>query len=545
MAIVGGPGCSSPSSTASPGDADRASKQAGIQLEQRTLSPTLPHAREYGVGVALEPTTTESTLVEMLEDPELVHDGGLSCLMRGLAEASPAAMNMPSGLVEGLSAWCGVYDPPPRVVVIELPGDPLDCSTRNDGPCAGPIASLVDEVNASLPAAPGVRFGVGTAHLDDGTTRLLVGLVRRGVELEAVPREIAVSSPLPIAGTLVGARSQPRIDVIAPDGEWRRFPAAPDDAGRFDVALACHAGRGTYKVEVLVEGEHGTEVAANFPIYCGASAPTTIHYEIERVDSSLRPTEIAHLVFLYMNEARAARDLEPLAWDQTAAAVAIEHSQDMATTGFVGHVSPTTGDATHRFAAAKVRSVVLRENVARGYGPKGIHESLMGSPGHRVNILADDVTRCGVGVAFGRPESSDDDQRPVFVTQNFYRPPDTTGPRDLEAGLVRDVDARRHREGREPLDWSKDLARVAQQQAEARVSGTPVDDNDVRDAVFDLGFSSVTRHEAFAEDYQAIIDLDVWLEIVDGETVAVGITRAQASGDSPAGFALVILVATR
>ncbi|TPV95468.1 MAG: hypothetical protein B7733_09790 [Myxococcales bacterium FL481] len=535
--------CRADPGSAGPSDADRASTRAGIELAEQTITPSLSQAETYGVGPAIAANVTERAVQQRLSDPQLTFDPGLSCLMRGLAEFAPAAMNMPPALVSGLSAWCGVYDPPPRVVVIELPEDPLDCSTRTDGPCAGPLDALVEEAESSLPSPPGARFGVGAVHLASGATRLLVGLSRRGVELEPVAREIDASSPMKIAGELVGDRTSPRVDVIAPNGQWRRF-SAPAVEGRFSVDLTCHAGRGRYHIEVLVEGEHGTEVAANFPVYCGVVSPRSIRYEIERVDPSLRPAELARLVFLYLNEARAARDLVPLRWDSDAAAVAIEHSQDMAANGFVGHVSPTTGDATHRFARAELRTIVLRENVARGYGPKGIHESLMGSPGHRVNILADDVTHCGVGVAMGAAESADDDQRPVFVTQNFYRPPDTTGPRDLEAGLRRDVDARREREGRSSVAWSKKLIALAQAQSDGRGRQREPDDETLRDAVFGLGFHTVTRHEAFAEDYRAIIDLDIWGEVTQDEAVGVGITRVAATAASPAGFALVILVAT-
>src|SRR5690606_1505642 len=106
------------------------------------------------------------------------------------------------------------------------------------------------------------------------------------------------------------------------------------------------------------------------------------------------------------------------------------------------------------FQRARIQGTVVRENVARGYGPKGIHESLMNSPGHRANLIAEDVTHVGIGVVFGDPESTAADApRPVFLTQNFYAKPGADLPDKPSESLRERVDAVRKANGKQPLTW--------------------------------------------------------------------------------------------
>ncbi|MEE9385704.1 MAG: CAP domain-containing protein [Nannocystaceae bacterium] len=540
--------CSTATEGGGPGHADAASRRVGIELTPRTVRPDLPQATSYGGGVALDLSVGELGLRQRLEDlSSLKYDAGLSCLMRGLARYSPLRLNIPAGLVDALSSWCGVYDPPPRVELIEVRDDRYDCVAHDDGPCVDVVDTLVERATGSGTLPPGRRFGVGAARLENNVTRLLVGFAHVVVELETIDRRIDLSAVIQVKGRLLGGRETPHVEVVAPDGEWRRFGVVMGDDGSFSVALSCASGRGAYRVEVLAEGPHGPEVAALFPIFCGVSPPSEIEFETEHLDPSVSAVDVARLSLLYLNHARAARALPRLEWDDGAASVGSGHSGDMAHNGFVGHVSPTAGGVVDRFSAAKIRGLVIRENVARGYGPKGIHVGLMGSPGHRVNILAEDVTRVGIGVVFGEQETDQDDgSRPIFVTQVFYRPPDNRGPRDLARGLRRDVDKARAVHGERRLAWHSGLSKLAQSRVDARVRGGARDEEaHFSERVWALGFGEVTRHDVFAEDYGAMVALDVWLGIRAHKEVGAGIARVPAQGDTSAGFALCILVATR
>jgi uncharacterized protein YkwD len=64
------------------------------------------------------------------------------------------------------------------------------------------------------------------------------------------------------------------------------------------------------------------------------------------------------------------------------------HSEDMLAATSSATIRRARATVEDRFRRAGIVNAVLRENVARGYGPRGIHQSLMMSPGHRINILA-------------------------------------------------------------------------------------------------------------------------------------------------------------
>ncbi|HET6583205.1 MAG TPA: CAP domain-containing protein, partial [Nannocystaceae bacterium] len=275
----------------------------------------------------------------------------------------------------------------------------------------------------------------------------------------------------------------------------------------------------------------------NFPVFCGVPPPRTIVAEVEWVAPGVSPDDVALANFYFLNEARRIRGLPELQWDARAAAVAATHGRDMIAHGFFGHHSPRTGDVQARFERAGIKATVVRENVARGYGPAGIHHSLMHSPGHRVNILATDVTHVGVGVVIGDPESDGDGApRPVFLTQNFFKPPGAGAPaaERMVPTLVERVDARRREQRLPQIHWDERLDAVAARIADshARGRGTP---RGFEKDVFALGYAGVDTHIVGSGDFDALATVALWGQLL-GPT-GVGIARKAD------GFVLVVLVA--
>lgn len=113
-----------------------------------------------------------------------------------------------------------------------------------------------------------------------------------------------------------------------------------------------------------------------------------------------------------INEERAEAGRKPLASNAALAAIAVAHSQKMA----------SSGDLYHN---PKLTSVVpnyrlVAENV--GYGPNEptVHAAFMKSAGHRANILDSRLTEVGVGVVV-------DANGRVWVTEVFRTPTGSTG----------------------------------------------------------------------------------------------------------------------
>lgn len=121
-------------------------------------------------------------------------------------------------------------------------------------------------------------------------------------------------------------------------------------------------------------------------------------------------TGLERQIFDLANAIRRREGLGVLRWHEAAAGVARGHSQDMLENNFFAHVSPTKGTLADRFKRAGIMYRAAGENLAYGYDDApSAHEGWMNSTGHRANILEEDWTHLGVGVA-GQ-----------YFTQNFVR----------------------------------------------------------------------------------------------------------------------------
>jgi uncharacterized membrane protein required for colicin V production len=109
----------------------------------------------------------------------------------------------------------------------------------------------------------------------------------------------------------------------------------------------------------------------------------------------------ARRIFDLLNQARVDAGLDPLAWSDALAGVGHGHAEEMYLDGYFAHESPQTGDVGDRLAAAGITFRVAGENLALAATADDVHDGLMGSPGHRANILGADYRRVGIAVVSG------------------------------------------------------------------------------------------------------------------------------------------------
>jgi uncharacterized protein YkwD len=220
-------------------------------------------------------------------------------------------------------------------------------------------------------------------------------------------------------------------------------------------------------VEITASDSSGEAVLANFPIWCGQKPPAelTIRTDFgEPVFSNSEQAE-AFLADLIKRD-RAAAGLPALTVDARLSRVARLHSQEMQRTGAVAHISARTGSAADRVRRASIAATLVLENVARAYGVGEAEEGLMNSPGHRANILSDQVGVVGLGVVLGEEVSG---RRELFVTQLFLRAPEKI---DVKTALRRVHEIiERHR----ALASDPDLDEVAGRFAARLAAGMPND----------------------------------------------------------------------
>ena len=116
-------------------------------------------------------------------------------------------------------------------------------------------------------------------------------------------------------------------------------------------------------------------------------------------------------IFEELNHERASHGLSALQWNDHAANAARAHAQLLAENGKLSHQFPGEAALPERLGATGARFTVAAENVARTEFIEDVHPALMGSSGHRANILNTSYNAVGIGVV--------EDKGRIYVTQDF------------------------------------------------------------------------------------------------------------------------------
>lgn len=542
------------STTASPRGAGGAREPArvdrgAVAVDELDVTFSAPPAERYGEPVAHQLAPAEQIVVSVLTSAGLVHEPGLSKAARELARTAPGDLNIPASLVDGIMDWVGMMSPRPRLSVVEF-DDPAGVCTSGsaadvEASCAEVLDSIIEQATAApLPAGP-VSVGAGVAGLGRGRARIVVAVSEQIVALDPVPVAPAAGARVPLRGRLLGGRTQPVVEVVDGDGRDQPVETTLGPDGAFAAEVACNRGAGPAQVEVLAEGPYGTEVVANFRLHCGGTPPRGNHSRVERLQPGVTEADVERASLAALNDDRRARGLPALEWDEALAAVARAHSEDMMRSGFVGHRSPTTGLADQRLRSAGIEGSVVRENIARGYGPLGIHEGLMGSPGHRANSLAGDVARVGIGAVRGPSESDQPGgPRPIFLTQLFLAPCGADMPDDPAATLRTRVDEARARAGLPALRWDEQLSSIAQGLADGVAADRAEEaQRAYRRQLAASPFDAVETSRTVANAFAPLPTLDLWRERLAG-AVGLGLARV-ARGPRQGSVVLVVAVGQR
>jgi uncharacterized protein YkwD len=137
------------------------------------------------------------------------------------------------------------------------------------------------------------------------------------------------------------------------------------------------------------------------------------------VPSAATTANIEEKVFHAINRFRAEQNLVPLSMAKDLAEVARLHSQDMATRAYFDHISPDGNTLRKRVLKFGITNWSrLAENIAMNFGQLDPAEvavrGWLNSQGHRLNILDQDLTETGIGVAV-------DAKGRIYLTQLFAR----------------------------------------------------------------------------------------------------------------------------
>ncbi|MEE2785857.1 MAG: CAP domain-containing protein [Myxococcota bacterium] len=282
--------------------------------------------------------------------------------------------------------------------------------TTDDGP--QPIASLLARYHS--PSTVKWHVGIGE-HVVPGLVpvRILVALTaQETVTLEPMKRHYAPGEPFRIRGQLATTFHRPSILAMGPTGTIETIPITTNGPN-FQAARVFEPGEWT--VELLASGPAGPVPLTQMTFYVAQDAPT--HFSGRwppEIDAS---DDAGKYVLGLVNQARRAAGQAGLLYDAELSRIAVAHSKDMKTNGYVGHVSERTGTVQNRLTKAGYESTFFGENVALNGDLTDAHEGLLRSLGHRKNLLSSNYTHLGIGLAFS--------EEGWYVTQIFSRPKPT------------------------------------------------------------------------------------------------------------------------
>jgi len=114
-----------------------------------------------------------------------------------------------------------------------------------------------------------------------------------------------------------------------------------------------------------------------------------------------------------INSERKSKGLEPLKWHSELAGVAKLKSDDIVTNNYFAHNSPTYGNFYSMVRNAGISYSQVGENLAKARDINKAHIMLMGSEGHRNNILSSNFTHIGIGIT--------NESNGIVITQLFIK----------------------------------------------------------------------------------------------------------------------------
>lgn len=359
--------------------------------------------------------------------PGLLRDARLDrAAMHLQRQIGQACLNPPPEQVQAALWRGGVSEPGSRLLLSRYPTDQPDSY----------LAGLTPQLRLALRSSTGVqprpawsRLGFASQPIDAEWSCAILFLLETYVELAELPMRVPVGSqqPVVVRGRVLSPFRKPWIVVTLPSGETQRLPDMKA-AARSDQSvlgeIRC-SEPGTLQIEVLAEGGSGPTVVANQPVQCegparaGAMQPGEKRAVLDGLDAPWKSLpEVEARLLAALNAERVAAGRSPLIADERLQRAARAHSEEMRRDRYVGHVSPKTGSPADRAKRVGIPNSRITENLAQATTPRQLHDGLLGSPGHRANVLDREVDHVGIGCALGTPLTPD--QPPLLlVTQLF------------------------------------------------------------------------------------------------------------------------------
>jgi len=429
-------------------------------LTKESFSPTRPAAANYGADPArpCPPGGAIQILTENVDEaakssgkPAPRPDGRLCAAADTLIGWDKAELPDET-VVAFVSSYFGLTAPISRVIITTIESeDAKDIASR-----------LVETVSSFGRTAAQPQFGLATQRQRKGATKLVLLMQDGPVDLDPLPRRLALNGQAMLSGRLTGVLENPKVLITDAAGKLERPTQPPGKS--FRAELHCGDHPGLTQVQIRAEDKGAESIVASFPVACGADLPTKV--ALARGDEGTMDVSQQERKLLDMvNTERTGAGLPPLAWDDSVAQVARAAAESRRT-------NPSADvNMVERLKAVDVTSPVVLENPAQARSAQEAQARFSSSPPHRANFMSPEVTHAGVGIASSKEA---DGRSSVFVSEVFVKElPQVDADRLREK--LRSAMAQKRADARAPA-VAKDatLEQVAQQYAQelAAAKGT-------------------------------------------------------------------------
>ena len=226
----------------------------------------------------------------------------------------------------------------------------------------------------------------------NGSTLWLVGWSPHLIELDPIPRDVALDSSFSIR--MKAKKEQKAVLFIAPpDGEVESGPLL-SEASRSVPNMHIP---GEYRYEVIVQSPQGAQVAALFSVFSDAE-PERIPALRTRIAQAVNPNEAEQVLYKAVNDIRVERGLRPLQRFVPFEALAREHSAFMASAGVVAHNLPNITKGVKYHAGSLFHPYAEHhESIAAAKDAQEALDVVVSSPAHLKTFLCRECTHLSIG----------------------------------------------------------------------------------------------------------------------------------------------------
>lgn len=253
----------------------------------------------------------------------------------------------------------------------------------------------VDELVAALPGDVPVDVGLAVRRYGDGTALWVIGWAPRRLDMDPLPRDLALDTPLALRVDLPpGESATPRLYLVPPGGAVERLSLSSGVSRWVDRFQA----PGQYRLSVTLEEGGRMDVALLFSIFVDGAPPPGRPL---RPPADRPPDPVAAEPWLLsaVNALREEHGLGPVRRFALFEPLAREHSALMALEGRATHTLADGAEVASAASALAHPRAEHHEAVLAAASAEDALALLAGSPAHLAVVLCEPCTHASVGAA--------------------------------------------------------------------------------------------------------------------------------------------------